>query len=127
MPPEPGPKGGGEGRVSEFLFHAPGGIIGHAANVRAAHAEVSQVAFGQFVQFAQSLAIDRTAGHVITRIGQELGDPALAGLVADGALVQYENSHFINSSSCGFAAGRIACRFGRANLVLFLHLHNGDR
>ena len=107
------------------LLRTPGGFVSHAADVRAAHAEVGEVAVGQIVQFAQGLAIDRTAGHVITGVGDEFRDATVASFVAGGALVQYENSHFIYSSSCGFAAGRIACRFVRANMVRFLRLHNG--
>ena len=127
MPPEPGPKGGGVGRVSEFLLRAPGGFVSHAADRAAVQAKVGQVAVGQVVQFAQGLAVNRTAGHVVTDIGDEFRDPAIAGVVTDIALVQYENSHFIISSSCGFAAGRIACRFVRANMGCFLQLHNRER
>ena len=81
--------------MSEFLLRAPGGFVSHAADVRAAHAEVGEVAVGQIVQFAQGLAIDRTACHVVLQVSDEFRDAALAGFFADIALVQYENSHLI--------------------------------
>ncbi len=95
MPPEPGPQGGGGGRVFYSLLRTPGGFVSHAADVGAAHAQIGQVAVAQLVQFAHGLAIDRTACHVVPQVSDEFRDATIAGFFADIALVQYENSHFI--------------------------------
>lgn len=97
MPPEPGPKGGGEGRVF-CLFRAEGGAMGHAADVAAVQAQVVQVAVAQRVEFTQRLAIDRTAGQTVTDVGNEFRDHAIAGAVAVRTTMdQIKNSHFIHS------------------------------
>ena len=98
MPPEPGPKGGGVGRVSEFLLRAPGGFVGHAADRATVQAQVGQVAVRQLVQLAQGLAIQRPAGHIVADIGHEGRDRAVTGDIAvRTAMDQIENSHFIHS------------------------------
>lgn len=99
MPPEPGPKGGGVGRVSKFLLRPPCGFVSHATEVAAVQAKVSQFAVGQFAQLAQGLTIDGTTGHVFTQAGHEFRDRPVAacGVAVHTAMDQIENSHFIHS------------------------------
>lgn len=134
MPPEPGPKGGGVGRVFEFLLRAPGGFVSHAADRAAVQAQVGQVAVRQVVQLAQGLAIQGPAGHVVTDIGHEGRDRAVTGGIAvRTAMDQIENSHFIHSFVLRMARRRFACfRFAAvlccavgANMARLLRLHNG--
>lgn len=96
MSPKPGPKGGGVGRVWEFLFRAPCRIAGNRADHRALDAQIGQVAAVEAIEFTHGLAIDGAARHIDAQIGQQITECAVLCIAAwDVAVVQFDRSHFI--------------------------------
>ena len=122
MPPEPGPQGGGGGRVFRSLLRAPGGFVGHAADHRAADAQVGQFAAVQLVQLADGLAVQRPACEVVAHASDQGANAAFADVVAGSAVVQVKNSHFIHSCvsvSFGMSVALLGptCAFRRSRTI----------
>lgn len=98
MPPEPRPKGGGEGRVFYSLLRSPGGFMGHAADHRAADPQIGKLATVQVIKLAHGLAKQRPACEVIAQIGHKVPEtPSDSIAFVGNSPVQFDNSHIIHS------------------------------